>query len=63
MNNRLNLVRIHYLKSFINCWRLTQQYLGPSINPLEIAAALEEVAQEIRQEEAAKKAEEDKRCS
>jgi hypothetical protein len=51
---RLNLIRVHQMKAFINCWRLFQQWHAPSIHPLEIAAALEEVAQEIRREEALK---------
>lgn len=51
---RLNLITIEQLKAFINCWRLTLQCHAAGIRALEIAAALEAVAQEIRQEEAAK---------
>lgn len=54
MTGKLNLVTIHQLEGFLHVWRLTLQYFSPHIHLLEIATALEIVAQRIRQEEATK---------
>jgi hypothetical protein len=53
-DRKLNLLTIHKLETFIDTWRLTQQYSSPSTHPLEIATALENVAQKIRKEQADK---------
>lgn len=54
MTDKLNLVTIHQLEGFLDVWRLTLQYFSPHVHLLEIATALEIVAQRIRREEAAK---------
>ena len=47
---KLNLVTIYQLEGFLDVWRLTIQYFSPHIHLLEIATALEGVAQKIRKE-------------
>lgn len=54
MTEKLNLVTIHQLEGFIDVWRLTLQYFSPHIHLLEIATALEMVAQKLRREAADK---------
>lgn len=54
MTSKLDLVTIHQLEGFLDVWRLTTQYFSPHIHRLEIATALEIVAQRIRREEADK---------
>jgi hypothetical protein len=54
MTDKLNLVTIHQLEGFLDVWRLTLQYFSPHVHLLEIATALEIVAQRIRREEADK---------
>jgi len=54
-DRKLNPLTIHTLETFIDTWRLTQQYSSPSTHPLEIASALENVAQKIRREQATAK--------
>lgn len=53
-DRKLNPLTIHTLETFIDTWQLTQRYSSPSTHPLEIAAALENVAQKIRKEQADK---------
>lgn len=52
MTEKLNLVTIHQLEGFLDVWRLTLQYFSPHIHLLEIATALENLAQKIRKEQA-----------
>lgn len=54
MTGKLNLVTIHQLEGFLDVWRLTLQYFAPQVHLLEIATALEMVAQKIRREAAEK---------
>jgi hypothetical protein len=58
MTDKLSLLTIHQLEGFLDVWRLTLQYFSPHIHLLEIATALEIVAQKIRREEATKAMEE-----
>lgn len=53
-DRKLNPLTIHQLETFVDTWRLTQLYSSPSTHPLEIATALENVAQKIRKEQADK---------
>lgn len=52
--SKLDLVTIHQLEGFLDVWRLTLQYFSPHVHLLEIATALENVAQKIRKEQADK---------
>lgn len=49
--SKLDLLTIHQLEGFLDVWRLTLQYFSPQIQRLEIATALEMVAQKIRREQ------------
>lgn len=51
MTDKLNLLTIHQLEGFLDVWRLTMQYFAPHIHLLEIATALENVAQKLRREQ------------
>lgn len=54
MSDQPNPVRVQQVETFINAWRIAQVAHAPLLKPLEIAAALENVAEKIRQEEAQK---------
>jgi hypothetical protein len=55
-NNWLNPIRIQQVKYFLDIWRVTQLLMSPQIHPLEIAIAMEQLASQIRREEAEKAA-------
>ena len=54
MNYRCNPIEIHRLEMLVEAWRLTLNVSFPSLHPLDIATALENVAKRIRNGEAGK---------
>lgn len=53
-DRKLSALSIHQLELLVDVWRLAQMYSCPNTHPLEIATALENVAEKIRKEQADK---------